>query len=79
MVSFVSERHLIGWIEGDQQRLYANFDGEEHIYELDPSFFGSIPTHPIKWRSLTMLTINPFHLRSITREHAGENLTLQYN
>ncbi len=68
----------LGWIEGEQQRLYANFDGEEHIYELDPSFFGSIPTHPIKWRSLTMLTINPFHLRSITREHAGENLTLQY-
>lgn len=68
----------LGWIEGEQQRLYANFDGEDHIYQLDPSFFGSMATHPLKWRSLTVLTINPFHLRSIRREYAGENLALNY-
>jgi len=68
----------LGWVEGEQQRLYANFDGEDHIYELDPSFYGSVVTHPLKWRSLTVLTVNPFHLKSIRREYAGENLVLNY-
>jgi len=70
----------LGWKEGDEQRLYANFEGEESVYELDPSFVGFIPTHPIKWRSLSVLTFNQFHLRSITREIPGrETLTLEYD
>ena len=52
----------LGWKEGDEQRLYANFEGEESVYELDPSFVSFIPTHPIKWRSLSVLTcsLRPF-------------------
>lgn len=70
----------LGWKEGDEQRLFANFEGEPSIYELDPSFVSFIPTHPIKWRSLSVLTFNQFHLRSITREIPGrETLTLKYD
>lgn len=69
----------LGWKEGDEQRLYANFEGEPFVYELDPSFVTLIPTHPIKWRSLQVLTFNAFHLRSITREIPGrETLKLGY-
>jgi hypothetical protein len=70
----------LGWKEGEEERLYANFEGEPHVYELDPSFLGYIPTHPIKWRSLNVLSINRFHLRSITRElPEREKLKLTYN
>jgi len=70
----------LGWKEGDEQRLYANFDGEPYIYELDPTFVGLIPTHPIKWRSLKVLTFNSFHLREITREVTGKaKMELSYN
>ncbi|MEX2580931.1 MAG: DUF4340 domain-containing protein [Verrucomicrobiales bacterium] len=70
----------LGWKEGDEQRVFANFEGEPHVYELDPSFVSHIPTHPIKWRSLSVLTFNRFHLKSITRELPGrEKLKLEYN
>ncbi len=70
----------LGWKEGDEKRLFASFEGEPSIYELDPSFVSFIPTHPIKWRSLNVLTFNQFHLRSITREIPGrETLTLKYD
>ncbi|MEM7600722.1 MAG: DUF4340 domain-containing protein, partial [Verrucomicrobiota bacterium] len=69
----------LGWQEGDQQRLYAHFEGEPGVVELDPSFVSFIPTHPIKWRSLNVLTFNPFHLVSITRVLPNqENLKLVY-
>tara|TARA_R110002096_G_scaffold44229_12_gene118970 strand:+ start:88 stop:1998 length:1911 start_codon:yes stop_codon:yes gene_type:complete len=69
----------LGWKEGDEHRLFANFEGEPHVYELDPSFVSLIPTHPIKWRSLNVLTFNPFHLESITRDQpGGEKLKLDY-
>lgn len=70
----------LGWREGEEQRLFANFAGDPYIYELDPSFVGLIPTHPIKWRSLEVLKFNPMHLISITREtDDGEKLKLEYN
>ncbi|MEM1442476.1 MAG: DUF4340 domain-containing protein [Verrucomicrobiota bacterium] len=71
----------LGWKEdGEQNRLFANFKGEPYVYELDPTFAGLIPTHPIKWRSLKVLTFNQFHLRSITREQPGkEKLKLIYD
>ncbi|MEM6915952.1 MAG: DUF4340 domain-containing protein, partial [Verrucomicrobiota bacterium] len=70
----------LGWKEGEENRLFANFRGEPYIYELDPTFAGLIPTHPIKWRSLGVLTFNQFHLRSITREQPGkEKLKLTYD
>lgn len=77
----VVERVLnLGWKEGDEQRLFANFEGENFVYELSPSVMASIPTHPLKWRSLTVLTFNPFHLESITREIEGEGtLKLTYD
>lgn len=70
----------LGWREGDEERLYANFEGESSVYQLDPTFVTHIPTHPIKWRSLSVLTFSPMHLKSITREMPGkENLTLLYD
>ncbi len=70
----------LGWREGAKERLYANFEGEPHVYQLDPTFLNHIPTHPIKWRSLQVLTFSPMHLKSITREMPGkENLTLLYD
>jgi len=58
----------LGWKEGDEKRLFANFEGEPYVYEVDLSFATLIPTHPIKWRSLNVLTFNPVRLVSITRE-----------
>lgn len=70
----------LGWKEGEENRLFANFRGEPYVYELDPTFAGLIPTHPVKWRSLSVLTFNQFHLKSITREQPGkETLKLNYD
>lgn len=70
----------LGWKEGEESRLYANFEGEPHVYELDPTFLNLIAAHPVKWKSLNVLTFNPVHLRSITREKADkENLKLDYD
>lgn len=64
----------------EPQRLFANFEGEPYAYELDPSFLSAIPTHPVKWKSLKVLTFNPMHLVSITRDKAEkENLKLAYD
>lgn len=70
----------LGWREGDEEHLYANFEGEPSVYQLDPTFVTHLPTHPIKWRSLNVLTFNPMHLKSITREMPEkENLKLDYD
>lgn len=70
----------LGWKKGDEQRLYANFEGEPFVYELDPSFVSLIPTHPVKWRSLNVLTLNSMRLESITRDKPGvEKLKLTYD
>ena len=69
----------LGWKEGEEQRLYANFEGEPHVYELDPTFLNLVASHPVKWKSLNVLTFNPIHLVSITREKPEqENLKLVY-
>ncbi len=70
----------LGWPDDDPQRLFANFEGEPHVYELDPTFLNAIPTHPVKWKSLNVLTFNPMHLVSITREMPEkEHLKLVYD
>lgn len=70
----------LGSKEGEEQRLYANFEGEPHLYELDPTFLNLIATHPVKWKSLNVLAFNPVHLVSITRETPEkENLKLDYD
>lgn len=69
----------LGWKGNDEKRLFANFEGEPYVYELDPTFINVIPTHPIKWRSLNVLSFNPIHLLSITRDLPDkENLKLDY-
>jgi hypothetical protein len=70
----------LGWNEGEEQRLYANFEGEPHVHELDPTFLNLIATHPVKWKSLNVITFNPVHLVSITREiPEKDNLKLDYD
>jgi len=71
----------LGWGgEGESMRLYANFHDEPFIHELDPSVMTLVATHPLHWRSLAILSVNPFHLRSITREtYEREKLRLEYN
>lgn len=69
----------LAWGKGEQRNLYAHFEGEPYIYEVDPTLLNLIPTHPIKWRSLTVLSFSAFSLRSITREIPGrEQLKLAY-
>lgn len=69
----------LGWKDGEQ-RLFANFEGEPYVYELDPTFMNLIPTHPVKWKSLNVLSFNPIHLVSITREMPEkEKLKLDYD
>ncbi len=68
-----------GWGDGEQRHLYAYFEGEPYIYEVDPSLLSYVPTHPIKWRSLSVLSYSAFSLRSITRNVPGkEMLKLTY-
>ena len=70
----------LGWQQGEEQRLFANWEGEPHVYELDPTFVNLIATHPVKWRSLNVLTFHKIHLDSITRELPGmEKLKLTYD
>lgn len=70
----------LGWKDNEEKRLFANFEGEPYVYELDPTFINAIPTHPIKWRSLNVLSFNPINLRSITRDLPDrENLKLDYD
>lgn len=64
----------LGWKDEGPLHLYANFRGEPHVYELDPSFLELIKTHPLKWKSLQVLNINPMHLVSITREMPEKEL-----
>lgn len=79
-VQQVSRILQLGWKQGTENRLFGNFKGEPYVYELDPTFAGLIPTHPVKWRSLSVLTFNQFHLKSITRELPGkEKLKLDYD
>ena len=69
----------LGWGKGEQRNLYAHFEGDPYVFEVDPSLLNLIPTHPIKWRSLTVLSFSAFSLRSITREVPGrEQLKLAY-
>jgi len=72
----------LGWKAGDEQRLFASFEGEPSVYELDPSFVGLFATHPIKWRSLQVLSLNAYHVESIVREKKipeRETLSLTYD
>lgn len=57
----------LGWKKAKPRRLFANFQGDPHIFELEPGFATLLPTHPIKWRSLSVLSFNPFHLKKITK------------
>jgi len=71
---------LLGWAPGETRRRFAQFEGEPAIFELDPTFLSLMPTHPVKWRSLSVLAVNAFHLQSITREIFGqERITLTYD
>lgn len=76
----VTRSLLLGWAPGETRRRFAQFEGEPSVYELDPTFLSLMPTHPVKWRSLSVLAVNPFHLKSITREIIGEErITLNYD
>ncbi len=59
-------------------QLFANFLGEPHVYEISPGFSEKVPTHPLKWKDLRILSFTPISLRKITRQRAGEELELIY-
>lgn len=66
----------LGYTEGDgtgdtQHRLFANFAGEPFIQEISPGFREQVPTHPLKWKDLRLLTFNPISLRRIERRSGG--------
>jgi len=70
----------LGWKEGEEAHLYANFEGEPHVYEIDPTFLNLIASHPVKWKSLNVITFNPVHLLSISREMPEkEHLKLDFD
>lgn len=72
-----------GWKEqgeGEAPRLFANWVGESEIYELDPAFASLLPMHPLKWRSLNVLSINEVQVREINQFVRGrENIRLTYD
>lgn len=70
-----------GWKEdGETPRLFANWVGESEIFELDPAFASLLPMHPLKWRSLNVLSINEVQVREINQFVRGrENIKLTYD
>lgn len=70
-----------GWKEeGDAPRLFANWVGESEIFELDPAFASLLPMHPLKWRSLNVLSINEVQVSEINQFVRGrENIKLTYD
>lgn len=60
-------------------QLFANFVGEPHVYEINPGFSEKVPTHPLKWKDLRILSFTPISLREITRQRGGEELELIYD
>ncbi|MDF1815822.1 MAG: DUF4340 domain-containing protein [Verrucomicrobiales bacterium] len=76
----VSRVLRLGWMNGDVPRLFANYQGEPHIYELDPGFAGLLSAHPVKWRSLNVLSFNPFRMKKLKKEVRGQGIiNLEYN
>lgn len=71
-------------IEGDaagRYRMFANWLGEPYIYEISPALREKVPTHPLKWKDLRLLSFNPISLRAIERKEADSakvRLTYDY-
>lgn len=56
----------------NESTLFANFSGEPFIYSLSPAFRSRIPTHPLKWRNLKVLSFSRINLLQIRREIPGQ-------
>lgn len=67
----------LGFTESDDaapesHRLFAHVEGQPDLMEISPAFREKVPTHPLKWKDLKLLTFNPISLRAIERRSAGD-------
>ncbi len=61
-------------------RLFANFVGAPYVYEISPTFREKVPTHPLKWKDLKLMSFNPISLRQIVRRRGeGDSIALTYD
>ncbi|MCB1230695.1 MAG: DUF4340 domain-containing protein [Verrucomicrobiae bacterium] len=58
-------------------RLFATFAGEPFIYEISPAFAENVPTHPLKWKDLRILSFTPISLREIIRRRPAEGTEIK--
>lgn len=61
-------------------KLFANFVGEPYIYEISPTFREKVPTNPLKWKDLKLMSFNPISFRSVSRQRGEEeSIILTYD
>lgn len=75
------ETRTLRFGRGEDAFLNANYEGEPYVYAVDPSFVSShLPSHPLKWRGLRLLSIRPMEMREIAvAQTGGEDLLLKYD
>jgi len=67
------EEHAYAFGFGRDGLLNVHPAGTTFIYGLDPSFLSNaLPTHPLKWRDLQLLSFSLFEVRSVSVALAGE-------
>ncbi len=60
------EQHVLAFSTGPDGVLNVNPVGSPFIYGIDPALLSSsLPTHPLKWRDLEVLSFSLFDVRSI--------------
>ncbi len=71
----------LGWAEKDGvRRLYGNIKGQDTILELDPTLENLLPKHPLKWRSLNIVSVNQVHAKSLEQSvKSREPIKLVYD
>jgi hypothetical protein len=66
------EDHILAFRLGPDGILNANLAGTPFVYGIDPALLSSsIPTHPLKWRDLQLLSFSLFETRGIEIAEAG--------
>ncbi|MFV1995456.1 MAG: DUF4340 domain-containing protein, partial [Verrucomicrobiales bacterium] len=58
--------------DGEADRLYARFAGEPSVVAIDPSFLNFVPTHPLKWKALKLISFSVISLREIAIHRPGD-------
>ncbi|NOX99228.1 MAG: DUF4340 domain-containing protein [Verrucomicrobia bacterium] len=69
----------LGFGKGDANQLFASFVGEPYIYQISPVFKNRVSPHPLKWKSLKVLTFSTLSLKQIERTQKDQSpVSLSY-